>query len=331
MSDVGSVLFDKDAFYISIPDHQISFTKIEGAPVREDETVGEKMVKRLQDAQFTIDQKLQESEVQLFKNSKPIRAIEDLAAMDEDEEEDDVESDDEEMDGEEDEEEGAFDEEDEDEMDEDEDEEDEVHHKKSNGISHKDESDDEDENGVEDDDEEDGEDEESESEDEEGAYAIESNGKAASIKSIPSSSRRETEDAKKEKLVFADEESDDDVDDDIPLNLPDDDDDIPLDEDDEDNEATANELKWKDNIIERAAKQFKRVPNIMELVYGAPLSEGSNRNNQDDEDESDEDEDDTEFFKIKKKSNIETANDALDSSKYTPQLIDWSADEVRIR
>jgi ribosome biogenesis protein BMS1 len=30
MSDIGELLFDKDAVYINIPDHKISFTEMEG-------------------------------------------------------------------------------------------------------------------------------------------------------------------------------------------------------------------------------------------------------------------------------------------------------------
>ena len=62
MSDVGGVMYDKDAVYINVPG---SFTKGGDAPQGE----GEKMVMDLQDASKTFGEGIQNSEIRLFGSS----------------------------------------------------------------------------------------------------------------------------------------------------------------------------------------------------------------------------------------------------------------------
>ncbi|ORY01638.1 DUF663-domain-containing protein [Basidiobolus meristosporus CBS 931.73] len=82
MSDVGGIMYDKDAVYINIPG---SFTKksqyAKDEEVDEDEIdpeaeagPGEKMVMNLQDADDTLEDQLQQSELRLFTNSAPMKA-----------------------------------------------------------------------------------------------------------------------------------------------------------------------------------------------------------------------------------------------------------------
>ena len=71
MSDVGRLLYDKDAMYVNIADHTINFTRPQpgeegpqgGAPV---ETPGVQMVRGLQDAQLTLNEKLARSNIRMF-------------------------------------------------------------------------------------------------------------------------------------------------------------------------------------------------------------------------------------------------------------------------
>lgn len=87
MSDVGGVMYDKDAVYINVPGN---FTKKSALGVRGGEEgsdeeseeeeqptlhgIGEKMVMSLQDAKSTLASQLEESEFQVFSSSAPIRA-----------------------------------------------------------------------------------------------------------------------------------------------------------------------------------------------------------------------------------------------------------------
>lgn len=63
MSDVGGVMFDKDAVYINVPG---SFTRAEGEEGKEGKGEGEKMVMSLQDANATLDTLAAQSELRLF-------------------------------------------------------------------------------------------------------------------------------------------------------------------------------------------------------------------------------------------------------------------------
>jgi ribosome biogenesis protein BMS1 len=82
MSNIGDLVYDADAIYINIKDSQVSFTPsadtLSGGSILlpKEEGEGEKMVKTLQDLHHTIDERLEQSELRLFKNSKPIRSEE---------------------------------------------------------------------------------------------------------------------------------------------------------------------------------------------------------------------------------------------------------------
>ncbi|CAG8637077.1 6915_t:CDS:2 [Paraglomus brasilianum] len=68
MSDVGGILYDKDAVYINVPGN---FTKTDQG-VEQD--AGEKMVINLQDAPETLASRLEDSELRVFTRSEPLKA-----------------------------------------------------------------------------------------------------------------------------------------------------------------------------------------------------------------------------------------------------------------
>jgi ribosome biogenesis protein BMS1 len=77
MSDVGRLTYDKDAMYVNLADHTVNFSKPEadeddaarrGAMAHID-TPGVQMVRELQEARQTVDEKLRASHIQLFRHS----------------------------------------------------------------------------------------------------------------------------------------------------------------------------------------------------------------------------------------------------------------------
>ncbi|XP_020248969.1 ribosome biogenesis protein BMS1 homolog isoform X1 [Asparagus officinalis] len=70
MSGLGDLLYDKDAVYININDHFVQFSNVDGneAPSRKgkDRDVGEVLVKTLQNTRYSIDEKLEQSFINLF-------------------------------------------------------------------------------------------------------------------------------------------------------------------------------------------------------------------------------------------------------------------------
>ncbi|CAI2170124.1 17747_t:CDS:10 [Funneliformis geosporum] len=79
MSDVGGIMYDKDAVYINIPgsftrkSDQID-TEVDDNGPEYEQGPGEKMVIHLQDAPDTLADKLEESELTIFANSAPMKA-----------------------------------------------------------------------------------------------------------------------------------------------------------------------------------------------------------------------------------------------------------------
>jgi ribosome biogenesis protein BMS1 len=83
MSDVGGLLYDKDAVYITVDDKQVNFSKrqleekllAEGRPLPDEGEVdvGVSMVHGLQDTRIAIDDKLRNSEISLFKGGKSLK------------------------------------------------------------------------------------------------------------------------------------------------------------------------------------------------------------------------------------------------------------------
>lgn len=129
-SNVGEVLYDKDATYVDINDHQVQYSKSEPNEAEqkdpesgvENDDVGVAMVKTLQNTKYSIDEKLEKSFIQLFRGSGPMKLEandfkgKEESGVDEDDDEDDDE------DEEEEEEEESDDEEEESDADEDEEE-----------------------------------------------------------------------------------------------------------------------------------------------------------------------------------------------------------------
>ncbi|KAK4598333.1 hypothetical protein RGQ29_015700 [Quercus rubra] len=71
MSGLGDLLYDKDAVYININDHLVQFSKADDENGGEtnkgkDQDVGEVLVKSLQKAKYSIDEKLEKSFISLF-------------------------------------------------------------------------------------------------------------------------------------------------------------------------------------------------------------------------------------------------------------------------
>jgi ribosome biogenesis protein BMS1 len=76
MSDVGRLLYDKDAMYVNIPDHVVNFTRPEavdgddaGPAYAPKETLGVHMVRGLQDTQATLNEKLSRARIRVFGGS----------------------------------------------------------------------------------------------------------------------------------------------------------------------------------------------------------------------------------------------------------------------
>ena len=86
MSDVGGLLYDKDAVYITVDDKQMNFSKrqleekllAEGRPLPEEHAVdfGVEMVHGLQDTRIAVDEKLRNSEISLFKGGNRLKGDE---------------------------------------------------------------------------------------------------------------------------------------------------------------------------------------------------------------------------------------------------------------
>ncbi|KAH9305080.1 hypothetical protein KI387_009484 [Taxus chinensis] len=81
MSDVGDLLYDKDAVYININDHMVQFSKQNDDGDGDDSKaieakqgkapdVGEVLVKTLQNTKYSINEKLEQSFIQLFRGNQ---------------------------------------------------------------------------------------------------------------------------------------------------------------------------------------------------------------------------------------------------------------------
>jgi ribosome biogenesis protein BMS1 len=318
MSDVGGVMYDKDAVYINVPGN---FTKKSayapaelqdnGEDIDEEMTptgTGEKLVMNLQDAQDTLASQLEDSELRIFSGSAPVRAadvkdghITESLEQDENGRQrrravfGDDNDDDEDMDD---------DDEDEDEDEDDDDEDDMM---------------------------EDGEDE-SDDDDEEGDGPR--RGKALSkfdTRNIPKKGEKdEIKDDQEPDYEFADSDSDFGNDDD-------EEDMVNIDgrQGDDDDDDLAGELRWKANLKEKASNMFtnNRRTNIMSLIYNSlDLSpEAIISGDYDDENEEDnaENEEEEEFFKLKREAApvadvIDSTRDPIDFE----ELEEWNEEDT---
>ncbi|XP_024392002.1 uncharacterized protein [Physcomitrium patens] len=122
-SNVGEVLYDKDATYVDINDHQVQYSKTEQNEAEqrdlesgvENDDVGVTMVKTLQNTKYSIDEKLEKSFIQLFRGSGPMKleatdskgkeesGVDEVEDEDDEDNEDEENEDDEEEEGDEDE------------------------------------------------------------------------------------------------------------------------------------------------------------------------------------------------------------------------------------
>ncbi|KAL4178746.1 hypothetical protein AMTRI_Chr13g116660 [Amborella trichopoda] len=77
MSDLGDLLYDKDAVYININDHMVQFSKVDGddgaaTNKGRGRDVGEDLVKTLQKTKYSINEKLEQSFINLFSRKPSI-------------------------------------------------------------------------------------------------------------------------------------------------------------------------------------------------------------------------------------------------------------------
>ncbi|URE32774.1 Ribosome biogenesis protein BMS1, partial [Musa troglodytarum] len=75
MSGLGDLLYDKDAVYININDHLVQFSKVDeetsASGKGKDRDVGVALVKTLQNTRYSIDEKLEQSFINLFGRKPP--------------------------------------------------------------------------------------------------------------------------------------------------------------------------------------------------------------------------------------------------------------------
>lgn len=347
MSDVGDVMYDKDAVYINIKSNQVNYSKKEDLVPDEEggdvptatDGVGETMVRSLQDLDTSMDAKMGSSTLQLFKGAKFLKN-EDTDAVDENMEPVDGESDQEDEDifermvakeevdssgrkrrrvvfaneiamgGEDDDSDVSDDEGDEeDEGDEDEgddeesDDEENVWAAKAAGRKGRKEEEVGEEHDDEGDEEDEGEDDESE--DEKNVWAAKGAGRKG----------EEEEEEEAEEEGGEEEDNDETLDDDKDLGLG-----FGLEKD--------SSLRWKDDLIGKAAETFKKKTSLMELVYGPPKGSEKKKDSSSAKMETqsngklqislgaDEDEDsDDDFFTIRKPKQEEEKLDMEDSIK----------------
>ncbi|CAO3647384.1 unnamed protein product [Cunninghamella echinulata] len=358
MSDVGGVMYDKDAVYINVPGHftkksalapsERNHEKHENDDDDQDDNdddgnahhqdpipagPGEKMVLDLQDAQDTLASQLAESELRIFSHSAPMKAgdIKDDENDDDDEEEEEEEENDEE----------GF-----------------------NGITERiekdengrrrrravfgneveedmDNSDDDDDDDDEDEDmdfDEEDEDEDIDNSDEEEHNNNQHRGRSLSkfdTRNIPKKGADDDKDDEKEKIEFAESDSEFEFEDDDNEDMVNVDGrrrrgatqhDEDEDEDDEEMEL-AGELKWKANLKDKASEMFyanKRV-NLMSLIYNnqdlspEDIANGNYNNDKDQENEdNDSDSDDEDEEFFSLKQDNINVAPAIDSTRTQP-------------
>ncbi|KAI8089812.1 uncharacterized protein BX664DRAFT_297772 [Halteromyces radiatus] len=326
MSDVGGVMYDKDAVYINVPGH---FTKKSAlAPSEQKENrnpdddnddnagesdqeehvpsgPGEKMVMDLQDAPDTLASQLADSELRIFSHSVPMRA----GDLEEDEQNDDT------------------------------------GRKRRRAIfGNEDEDEDMDDDDDEDEDDEDDEDEVEESDEDEDDNTPRRGRSLTKFdtRNIPRKGDITADDDEgQDTIEFAESDSDfgEEEDDGEMINV----DGRRRQPSDEQDDELAGELRWKANLKEKASDMFHnhRRTNLMSLIYNneelspediAAGNYGDDKQNDTDtdEDQDDDDDDEEEFFSLK----ADTGNNAkqiVDTSKQQPTaelLGDWDDEDV---
>ncbi|KAF9430343.1 Glycoside hydrolase 2 (Mannanase, beta-galactosidase) [Entomortierella beljakovae] len=352
MSDVGGIMYDKDAVYINVPGSFTKKSQIVKSTVggdngsegeeQEDEDEdeesdyergqGERMVMNLQDAPDTLASQLEESELRIFADSAPMRAKD----VEEDEQSEDEDED------------------------EDEDSEEELVSKKgpreqkevgSDGRVRRRAifGDEDDDVEMESDDEDDEDEENEEEEDEDEEEDEEGYGSSGGRRKYKSKYEAKQKTGKKN-------ESDSEGEDDVAFAESDSDLGEFSGEDDDSEDESA--LRWKDDLMAKAESVYhsKRRPNLMRLIYGdrkytpeqivngdieeAPLKLGKDEDEEEDSDEGfgtgpgtgAEESDDDDFMTLQKDESAIPVDQQLDSCKSTLEftgLEEWEEAEVK--
>ncbi|TFK38990.1 hypothetical protein BDQ12DRAFT_630112 [Crucibulum laeve] len=301
MSDVGGVMYDKDAVWVNVPGN---FTRGNNEVYQGE---GEQMVMDLQDVNSTLEDAVSKSQIKLFgSSSKPLTTD---SAVNQDIDMDDA-SDDEDDDGTDD-----FNSQDEEEDD-------------QSGID----SDEEDEDNLFDN-------------DEEIHRGIQNTGRSShrtSIRTLPSSSKKQRAD-----IEYADSDSDLGNDDDLDFGGKrvrfggDEDRDIPSDDggelyegEDEDEDAHEDEFapKWKANLSQRAeaaSSRKARQKDWTKLIYSTSLTAEEILHGEKQEQKSDVEMDEDDLFQVKKTTGDDA--EALDMSKESvekEELKKWEDEDM---
>ncbi|XP_065847007.1 ribosome biogenesis protein bms1 [Euphorbia lathyris] len=318
MSGLGDLLYDKDAVYININDHFVQFSKAddengETKSTGKDPDVGETLVKSLQKAKYSIDEKLENSFISIFARNLTRASETHNEAKDENEPRHEIEPLKQNEVGEQ---------------------------KKADGFGE----------------ESDGEsldDSESSRQDEVAQRDAVVNGEdEVSDEDHDDVSDHQTiKDHLKEQVEFHDGRFrrkamfGDDIDDKDRLDSDDESDDENADdesnsgsdtpeedrEDDKTDDGLGNASKWKESLVERTVSR-KNI-NLMQLVYGMPVSKTAVSEKQDDS--TDEESDGDDFFKPKGEKNKKSRNVLDDtnintddcSKKYT-DLTKWNKEQI---
>ncbi|KAL7747522.1 Glycoside hydrolase 2 (Mannanase, beta-galactosidase) [Sorochytrium milnesiophthora] len=254
MSDVGGVLYDKDAVYINVPGQFTKRADGQDGDIGE----GERMVMDLQDAPQTLGSRLDDAELRLFNDSAPLLAKD---GDDQDSEDDSSESDsgiEEEL---------VTDEQgrqrrkakfkaalnmdsDDDQLSDDEE-----------GNDEGDNDDDDDDDDVDDDDDDDNDDDDDDGEGDDDAYELEHTRSGRRVPTASVDAAGSSQDA----IAYADSDSD--------LGLDDEEE-----EEDQEDDQEVGVLNWKSKLAERAAENFERGRtrfNYMDLVYKSSDAAGT--------------------------------------------------------
>ncbi|KAM9984186.1 hypothetical protein ACTFIZ_003891 [Dictyostelium cf. discoideum] len=323
MGDIGNILYDKDAVYINIPESKLNFSRAK----EEGEGEGESMVKDLQNTQFSIDEKMEHSELSLFSNRPPIKFTNNTYTQIEEIDDKDYYD----SDGE---------------KDEDEEEEEEKDTKKVEVVEEKDgrvrrkvkfidmkknpaiNSDDEDD---EDEDEEDDEDEDEEDDEENiNSSKVEFDDDDDDLEEDEELSDEEYYDPENKNKLNLEEEDEEEEDEEEEEDDDDEEEDDEEEDEEEYDEETGESAKWKENMKPTIQITGTNHLNLSRLIYGDEPSKKSNKKN--------ENEDDEDFFKVKKggygsmklsTDKEESTKDLLDSSKYIHSVNDFKSENIK--
>ncbi|VVA20327.1 PREDICTED: ribosome biogenesis [Prunus dulcis] len=316
MSGLGDLLYDKDAVYININDHFVQFSNVDekGEATNEGkhQDVGVALVKSLQNTKYSVDEKLEESFINLFSRKPNLLSKAQSDGKDTDESREHIgriESFEEYQSGE-----------------------------ATKGEGSAEESDAEDFDGS-----------ESESSDKNEAAHKDASDHDATLKDHLKEHVEFHDGRSRRKVIFGNDLDCNDMED-SDLEAEDDgndnnEDDIHASsgsessEEDEDIHETDDEMgniaKWKESLVERTSS--RQIINLMQLVYGKSTSTQATSINEEHDGSADDESDGDDFFKPKGEGNkkhggIEGGNwNVEDCSKFTnySNLKDWKEEKLR--